>query len=195
LSSSNRSRSARKRASSSGLTTASSNTRRIRGRSTRKTTSYPAHGRLVERTGRYRAWPITGAFLLTIAVTGLASLQPDTPLTLTAIYVLVLGTGAGFVMQPSLLAAQNSVDQRELGIATSTALLSRALGNTIGIPIFGGILNAGLDGSRSPAAFADALPMVFLAAVPVGIASIAITWRLRDRPLREEVVLAGVSAP
>ncbi|HXH59294.1 hypothetical protein [Iamia sp.] len=66
----------------------------------------------------------------------------------------------------------------------------RSLGNTIGIPIFGGILNAGLiGGPRDAAAFADVIPLVFLAAVPVAIASVVIASRLKDRPLRDEVAL------
>jgi hypothetical protein len=97
-------------------------------------------------------------------------------------------------MQPSLLAAQNAAPPAALGIATSTALLCRSIGNTIGTPIFGGVLNAGLAGTaRDPAAFADALPVVFLAATPVAVSSIVIAWRLQDRPLRE--ALADPSLP
>src|SRR5690606_15209427 len=104
------------------------------------------------------------------------------------------GTGVGFVMQPSLLAAQNAAPQRNLGTATSTALLFRSLGNTVGIPIFGGILNAGLDGGpRDAAAFADVLPLVFLAAVPGAVGSAVVAWRLQDRPLRDDVALAPVA--
>ena len=110
--------------------------------------------------------------------------------------VLLLGTGAGFVMQPSLLAAQNAADQRDLGTATSTALLFRTLGNTIGTPIFGGILNAGLVGvARTPTTVADALQPVFAGAVVVGIASIAVSVLLKDRPLREQVAAAEELAP
>ncbi|MGH8984390.1 MAG: hypothetical protein ACRDY6_11025 [Acidimicrobiia bacterium] len=99
----------------------------------------------------------------------------------------ILGLGVGFVMQTSLLALQNSVEHRDLGIATSTALLCRILGGAIGPPIFGPVLNAGLpdDGLRLAGAFADALPPVFLAAVPIGILSILVALRLQERPLRE----------
>jgi EmrB/QacA subfamily drug resistance transporter len=153
-------------------------------------------GRMVARSGRYRSWPLTGSVLMLAGVALLATLGPTTPIGLIGAYALVLGTGVGFVMQPSLLAAQNSAAQRDLGTATSTALLFRSLGNTIGIPIFGGILNAGLAGGpRTPAAFADALPNVFLAAVPVAVVSVVIAWRLQDRPLREEVPLLGAVAP
>ncbi|HEX8804666.1 MAG TPA: hypothetical protein VF743_10740, partial [Acidimicrobiales bacterium] len=57
------------------------------------------------------------------------------------------------------------------------------------IPVLGGILNAGLpDGVATPARVAAALSAVFLAAVPVGLASVACAARLRDRPLREEAL-------
>jgi MFS family permease len=99
---------------------------------------------------------------------------------------LLLGIGAGCSMQPSLLAAQNGVSPRHLGIATSTALLFRTLGNTVGIPIFGGILNAGLAGhALHPASFASALRPVFVVAAVVGVLSTIAALRLPERPLRE----------
>ncbi|HJR25345.1 MAG TPA: MDR family MFS transporter [Acidimicrobiales bacterium] len=149
-------------------------------------------GRLVARTGRYRAWPITGSVLMTVAAALLLSLDRTTPVVVAAATVLLLGTGAGFVMQPSLLAAQNAANPRDLGTATSTALLFRTLGNTIGTPIFGGILNAGLVGvARTPTTVADALQPVFAGAVLVGLASIAISVALPDRPLRTHVADVG----
>lgn len=151
-------------------------------------------GRRVERSGRYRTWPFAGSGLMLAGIALLATLGAATPVLFVAAFALVLGTGVGFVMQPSLLAAQNSAPRRNLGTATSTALLFRSLGNVVGTPIFGGILNAGLSGrARNAAAFADALPMVFLAAVPVAAASVIIAWRLQDRPLRDEVPLVGVA--
>ncbi len=145
-------------------------------------------GRRVERSGAYRTWPITGSVLMLVGVGLLATIGIDTPVLAVAGFALVLGTGVGLVMQPSLLAAQNAAPPAALGIATSTALLCRSIGNTIGTPIFGGVLNAGLAGSaRDPADFADALPVVFLAATPVALVSIVIAWRLQDRPLRDEL--------
>lgn len=143
-------------------------------------------GRQVERTGRIRAWPIWGSVAMAVGVGLLATLGMSTPVLVVAAWALVLGLGVGFVMQPSLLAAQNSAPAADLGTATSTVLLFRSLGATIGIPIFGGVMNAGLAGQeRDAAAFADALPTVFLAALPVALVSIAIAMRLPERPLRE----------
>ncbi len=155
-------------------------------------------GRLVARTGRYRSWPITGGVLMTVAMVLLASLDADASVLTAAGAALLLGTGAGFVMQPSLLAAQNGVEPADLGIATSTALLCRTLGNTVGIPVFGGILNAGLAGSDlAPADVASALRPVFALAVVVGIVSTVIATRLPERPLREHTAYQqpGHAAP
>jgi EmrB/QacA subfamily drug resistance transporter len=153
-------------------------------------------GRRVERSGAYRTWPFSGSILMLAGMGLLATLGAATSLLVVGLFALVLGTGVGFVMQPSLLAAQNAAPPADLGIATSTALLFRSLGNVVGIPIFGGILNAGLEGGpRDAAAFADALPVVFLAAVPVAVVSIAVAWRLQDRPLREAVALAPAPPP
>ena len=158
-------------------------------------------GRRVERTGRYRVWPLTGSVVMLAGMGLLATVGADTSVLAVAAFALVLGTGVGFAMQPSLLAAQNSAPQRDLGTATSTALLFRSLGNTIGIPIFGGILNAGLAGrARDAAAFADAIPTIFLAAVPVAVLSVVFSFRLPERPLREDAVFdstgsAGPASP
>ena len=145
-------------------------------------------GRAVERTGRIRRWPIGGSILMTVGAGLLATLGLGSPVLLVAAWALVLGMGVGFVMQPSLLAAQNASPVADLGTATSTVLLFRSLGSTIGIPIFGGILNAGLAGrAQDPAGFAHAVPLVFLAAVPVAAVSIAVALRLPDRPLRDGI--------
>jgi EmrB/QacA subfamily drug resistance transporter len=144
-------------------------------------------GRRVERVGRYRHWPIIGSVCMAVGMTLLATMGVSTPAPVAIAYGGVLGLGVGFVMQTTLLAMQNNVEHRDLGIATSTALLFRLLGPTIGIPVFGAVLNARLpeDGARTAAAFADAVPAVFLVAVPVALASIVIARFLQDRPLRE----------
>ncbi len=149
-------------------------------------------GRLVARTGRYRTWPIAGGVLMTTAMLLLASLDQRSSISTAALAAILLGTGAGFVMQPSLLAAQNGVEPRELGTATSTALLFRTLGNTVGIPVFGGILNAGLHGTDlGPADVAGALRPVFAVAVLVGVTSTLVAWRLPERPLCEHTAFDG----
>ncbi len=143
-------------------------------------------GRRVEHTGRYRRWPIAGSVLMTTGVALLATLTLGTPVGVAAAFAAVLGCGIGFVMQTTLLALQNRVEPTDLGIATSTVLLTRTLGGTVGTALFGAVLAAGLPGAGATHAdYADALPMVFLVAVPFGLISIVAALRLQEHPLRE----------
>jgi Na+/melibiose symporter-like transporter len=148
-------------------------------------------GRRVERTGRYRAWPIAGGRLMTAGVALLATLGLDSAVGLAALFGGILGTGVGCVMQTTLLALQNRVEPADLGLATSTILVARTLGGTVGVAIFGAVLAAGLPATGANAAdFADALPAVFLTAVPFGLLSLVAALRLQEHPLREQARFA-----
>lgn len=152
-------------------------------------------GWAIERSGKVRSWPIVGSVLMVVGVGLLATLGPDSPVVLVGAWALTLGVGVGFVMQPSLLAAQNAAPVTDLGTATSAVLLTRMLGSTIGIPIFGGVLNAGLAGrAQDPSGFAHAVPFVFLAAVPMAALALIAALRLQDRPLRDDLALEALRA-
>jgi len=143
-------------------------------------------GRMVERSGRYRIWPILGGVLMTSGALLLATIGSSTPAGLAAAYGAVLGTGVGCVMQTSLLALQNSVDHRDLGAATSSALLSRILGVTIGVAGFSAVFEAIRDGGTVTAG----LRAMYLVAVPVGLAALVLASRLQERPLRDDARFA-----
>ena len=125
-------------------------------------------GRAVERTGRYRTWPILGS-VIAIGVRARAhDARPrharpgSSPCTARS-----LGTGVGFVMQTSLLALQNGAETRDLGVATSTALLSRILGSTLGVAVCSAALQSQLpSGNLGTADYASAIPAVYVVAVP-----------------------------
>jgi DNA-binding MarR family transcriptional regulator len=127
--------------------------------------------------------------------------------------MLVLGLGLGMVFQVLVLAAQNAVDYKYLGVATSGSTLFRQIGGSIGVAIFGAIFanqlasnlaaklpaGANVPASPNPAALkqlppalhaayataiADALHPVFLAASGAAVFAFALTWLLREVPLR-----------
>ena len=52
----------------------------------------------------------------------------------------MLGLGFGCTTQVLVLAAQNAVDRKDLGVATSTATFVRQMGGTFGTAIFGTVL-------------------------------------------------------
>jgi MFS family permease len=143
-------------------------------------------GRAVERTGRYRTWPILGAVIATGAVLVLTTLGLDTPAWAIALYGAALGAGVGFVMQTSLLALQNGAETRDLGVATSTAMLSRILGSTLGVAVCSAALQSQLPtGPLGAADYASALPAVYVVAVPIALAMLVLALRLPQLRLRE----------
>jgi MFS family permease len=155
-------------------------------------------GHRVERTGRYRTWPIVGGVVMTLGVVALTAIGLDTSVTIVAALGGVVGIGVGFAMQTSILAVQNAVDIADLGMATSTALLARTLGGTIGTPLFGAVLAANVPVHHASAAdFADALPWVFASAIPIGLLAVLFGYLLPQRPLRGagEVTVDAVIAP
>src|SRR6476646_363811 len=85
-------------------------------------------GQMISRTGRYRQYPIIGAFLLAASCFALHYTQADTPLWKTLIPVVFFGIGLGFNFQPLTLAVQNAVSPRDIGVATSSATFTRQIG-------------------------------------------------------------------
>ncbi|MDQ3809499.1 MAG: EmrB/QacA family drug resistance transporter, partial [Chloroflexota bacterium] len=59
--------------------------------------------------------------------------------------MLVLGLGLGIVMQVLVIAVQNAVDYRELGVATSGATLFRLIGGSLGTAVLGAIFATRLE--------------------------------------------------
>jgi EmrB/QacA subfamily drug resistance transporter len=145
-------------------------------------------GKRVEYGSRVKLWPVAGASFTVVGMALLSLLNEHTPTVLVAGFVLLVGVGAGCMMQPSLLAIQNAAGSAHLGSATSTGLLFRMLGSTIGVPIFGGLINSRLgEGPRTPAVYADALSPVFLAATVVAVVAVLIAVRTPERELRERI--------
>ena len=98
-------------------------------------------GQIMARTGRYKWMPITGALLVGGALFAFSTLQVDTPYYMVALIMYVFGTGLGFTMQVVVTAVQNSVDRRNMGVATASVTFFRSMGGAIGTALLGAILN------------------------------------------------------
>jgi len=175
-------------------------------------------GRMISRFGRYKLFPILGTATMTFGLGALSLLGTESDDWQTAIDALWLGLGMGMVMQVLLIAVQNSVDYERLGVATSGTMLFRSLGGALGVALFGAIfanrLHAQLAGPGMdflatiiPAAarglppdihqeyitaVMTALQPVFLAAAGISALGFALTWLLREHPLREGAPAEGM---
>ena len=101
-----------------------------------------ASGQLITRTGRYKHFPIMGTTLMMIALALLASITLETSVNALLWMMLLLGLGMGLVMQVLVVAVQNAVDYRDLGVATSGNTLFRSIGGSVGTAILGAIFAA-----------------------------------------------------
>ena len=108
-------------------------------------------GQVISRTGRYRAFPIFGGAAMIIGMVLLAQLDVGTSTLRSSLFMLVLGIGIGSVMQVTMLLAQNSVEQRDMGVASSTSTFTRSIGGAFGVAIFGAIFSAQLSSGLASA--------------------------------------------
>lgn len=96
-------------------------------------------GRITTSTGKYRLFPIVGSGLMVTGLFLLAQMDTETSRLTSGIYMAVLGAGMGFLMQITMLVAQNSVEQKDMGVASSAATLFRTLGASFGVAIMGAL--------------------------------------------------------
>ncbi|MEU3553705.1 MFS transporter [Streptomyces fragilis] len=97
-------------------------------------------GNLITRTGKWKAWLVSGGFLLAAGLGLLGTIRYDTPYWHVAVFMAVMGVGVGMMMQNLLLAAQNQVAPSDLGSASSVANFFRSLGGAVGVSAFGAVL-------------------------------------------------------
>ena len=98
-------------------------------------------GQIISRTGHYRTFPIVGTAIMVVGLALLSRLGVSTARPVASAYMFVLGLGLGCVMQVLVLAVQNAVDYKDLGVATSGATLFRSMGGTVGTAVLGSIFN------------------------------------------------------
>lgn len=170
-------------------------------------------GQIISRVGRYRLFPIAGTAIMAIGLGLLSRLGVSSSAWAAPVYMLVLGLGLGMVMQVLVLAVQNAVDYRYLGVATSGTTLFRSTGGSVGVALFGAIFASGLTsqlaarfpggpppGANDPAAitalpaaahaayldaFVAALQPVYITAAFIGVAAFVMSWFLKEIPLKE----------
>ncbi|HCN45249.1 MAG TPA: MFS transporter [Pseudomonas sp.] len=125
-------------------------------------------GQITARTGHYRVFTITGTMSTALGFLLLTFMKYDTPLWYLMLGMFVIGFGLGQLMQTLILASQNSVPPKDMGVASSAATFFRQIGGTLGTAIMLSVLfsllptnivqgmtnqttlNAALDASLNP---------------------------------------------
>jgi hypothetical protein len=97
-------------------------------------------GQITARTGTYRIFTVTGTAFTAVGFLLLTFVRFDSPLWFLMIGMFVVGLGLGQLMQTLVLASQNSVEPRDMGVASSAATFFRQIGGTLGTAIMLSVL-------------------------------------------------------
>jgi EmrB/QacA subfamily drug resistance transporter len=108
-------------------------------------------GQVTTKTGRYKAFPIIGGAIMTAGLYLLTGLGIGTSLLTSALFYVVLGLGMGFLMQMVSLIGQNSVEQRDMGVASSARMFFQQIGGSLGVAAFGALFARQLTSSLASA--------------------------------------------
>jgi EmrB/QacA subfamily drug resistance transporter len=106
-------------------------------------------GQIISRTGHYRPFPIAGTAIMSAGLILLSTLNAHTSHLESSAFMFILGLGLGCVMQVLVLAVQNAVEYRDLGVATSGATLFRSIGGSVGTAVLGSIFSNRLKAELS----------------------------------------------
>jgi hypothetical protein len=95
-------------------------------------------GEVMSHTGRYKFFPVRGAGFL-VGTGLLATMGSDTSRTTAGVYMALVGIGLGFLLQMTTTIAQNSVEMRDMGVASACVTLVRSIGGSLGVAVFGSL--------------------------------------------------------
>ena len=171
-------------------------------------------GKLITKHGKYKRYPIAGTGIMSLGILAMTRLDTNTPYWEISIYAIMVGAGLGLCMQTLVIALQNAVDYRDMGVATSANTFFRSLGSVFGTAAFGTILtnrlghylvSSGFDPAQAGMiekntaaiaalplegkikaleAFVNSFQVVFLVAAPVVAIGFIFALFLRETPLR-----------
>lgn len=144
-------------------------------------------GQVASRTGRYKIFPIIGTTMVTLALFLISRMTAETTNLTIAWLMLLLGFGLGFVMQMLIIAVQNAVEYHDLGVATSSAILFRFIGGSLGTALLGAVLATRLEATKS---LMSSLDTVFLVASAIAFFGLLLSFLLPERRLRETIAAA-----
>jgi len=182
-------------------------------------------GVITTKTGKYKWLPVIGGALMAVGVGLLTGISVSTTRWQTGIDFAVLGLGLGLMMQVVSMIAQNSVQIRDMGVATSGRMFFQQMGGSLGVAAFGALFASRLTsamgsagtgkvqisgGSFDPAqvmslspavrqvvfsAVAHGVQGVFWAVLPASVLVFILALFVKDIPLRGRAAPGGETAP
>ncbi|MQY28269.1 MDR family MFS transporter [Nocardia aurantia] len=128
-------------------------------------------GQTISRTGRYMIFPRIGAVLITVGLFLMHYIDADSHLWLVMIFMAITGFGLGNLMQPLVMALQNALPPKDMGVSTASATFFRQIGGTLGVAVFLSILFAQLSPNIGDELRASATQPAYQQAIAAGLRS------------------------
>ncbi len=97
-------------------------------------------GRLILRTGRYKAFPVIGSAIAGAGLFAISHVTGTTSYVMLVVPMIAMGFGMAAIFTTTSIATQNAVEYHDLGVGTATIMFFRSLGGSFGLAAFGTIL-------------------------------------------------------
>ena len=147
-------------------------------------------GRFYLRLG-FRTTALIGSVLAVVGSIALALLSLAPSVVLTGLGCFVIGLGLGLVANPSLIAAQSSVDTRQRGVVSGVSSLARSVGSSLGVAVFGAIANGVIAGRTADvASVREGGTAVFAGVAVAAVLLLAASASLPHVPIADEPAAA-----
>jgi EmrB/QacA subfamily drug resistance transporter len=119
-------------------------------------------GQVLSRAGgHYRIQGMVGLLIMLVGLLLLSQMDTGTTSGAAVRNIAITGLGMGITMPLWTIAIQNTVSYRILGVATSSSAFFRSLGGSVGLAVFGSVMN-----NRFASQFIARLPEAIRTAVP-----------------------------
>lgn len=103
-------------------------------------------GQITHRRGGFKMVPVIGMASIVVGMVALGTIDASSSVARVVASAMLCGLGIGFVMQTLLFVIQRFTEVRDIGVATSTVMLARLLGNSLGVAIVGTVFTNTLLG-------------------------------------------------
>ncbi len=121
-----------------------------------------ASGQMLSRAGgHYRIQGAIGVAVMGVGLALLSRMTVETSYSSAVANIVITGFGLGITMPLYTIAVQNAVPYNILGVATSSTAFFRSIGGSVGLAIFGSVMN-----NRFAAELGPRLPSAVKAVVP-----------------------------
>jgi EmrB/QacA subfamily drug resistance transporter len=147
-------------------------------------------GQIMSRSGRYKKIAVTGVITVTAALVLLATMDEGTSYGGVLWRMIFMGVGLGLTMPVFNLAVQNTVELKDVGVATSTLQFLRSIGGSVGAAVFGALM-----ASRFKTTLHEVLPADIAARLPPEVLAQSENPQMLMNPKAQEALHDGALGP